>query len=167
MTYEDLKIEISKSDTRFRAIARGMCRSSSIGDDLYHESILKVLELSLQGIKIEDLQRILYSIMTTTRLDMLRNFNNSKTQSIQVETLDAIISANGEKNEDDKDLLRKALLYINTIDNDLDKNIFLSYINGVKIKSLSSVYNIGANSIKSKIRRIRLALKKYLEYGDK
>lgn len=165
ISYEHLKEELSKQDAKFRMIARGMCRSSSIGDDLYHNSVLKVLELSLLGIEIRDLKKILYSIMTTTRLDMLRNFNNSKTQSLEAETLDAIVNSNAESTEETRDLLRRALSFISRIENDVDREIFLSYINGVKIRSISSVYNISANTVKSKIRRTRIALKKYLNHG--
>lgn len=164
-TYDDLRSEITKNDFKFRTTARSMCRSKSLGDDLYHSSILKILELSLLGLTINDLQKLLYSTMITTRLDMLRNFNNSKTQSLQADILGDILAV-----EDDyvcnKNLLNTSLHFVNQLKNDEDRLVFLNYINGMKIKNISKIYNIGANSIKSKIRRIRVALKNYLENGN-
>ena len=85
-TYDELTSEISRNDFKFRTTARAMCKSKSLGDDLYHSSVLKILELSLLGITILDHQKLLYSTMVTTRLDMLRNFN-SRSQSLQPELL--------------------------------------------------------------------------------
>ena len=163
-TYDELLNEISKNDSRFRNTARLMCKSKSHGDDLYHSSILKILELSLLGLEINDLQRLLYSTMVTTRLDMLRNFN-SKTQSLQYDILSDILAIDDDY-VTNRDLLNVSLKFINQISNNEDRLIFLNYINGMKIKNISKIYDISANSVKSKIRRTRIALKNYLENGN-
>lgn len=158
-TYEDLLSEISAMDKSFRNTARSICKSKSHGDDLYHSSILKILELSLLGLEIQDLKRLLYSTMVTTRLDMLRNFN-SKTQSLQSDTIGDLISVEDTYVEN-RDLLKVSFGFIDRLKDD-DKKIFLSYINGIKIKTISKIYNLSVNSVKSKLRRIRMALKSYL-----
>lgn len=163
-TYEDLKSEIEKIDSKFRAIAASMCRSKSTGDDLYHSSVLKILELSLLGLTINDLQKLLYSTMVTTRLDMLRN-SNSKAESLQHDILGDILAVEDET-VSNKDLLKVSLMFINKMKNEEDRVIFLNYINGMKIKNISKIYDIGVNSVKSKIRRTRVALKNYLENGN-
>lgn len=99
--------------------------------------------------------------MTTTRLDMYRNFNN-KTLSLESEIINDIVYST-EDYMDNRDILAKSLKFISQLKNEQDKEIFISKMNGIKIKTIAKAYNIGVNSIKSKIRRVREALKLYIK----
>lgn len=157
MTNNELLHAISSLDSKMRAKAHAMCGSQSLGDDIWHDAVLKILT-SYKDREAEDLNiaGLMYSALYSCFMDNRRKNGMTETR-VDLKYAEQEVLDNGYSVYSRLEI-GEIQSYLSTL-NKKHSEIFLMGVFGMDNKSISDKTGESVENVRKIIFRIRKKIK--------
>jgi RNA polymerase sigma factor (sigma-70 family) len=157
MTHDKLINAITSMDQKMRTKARMMCGGSKLGDDIWHDAVLKLLTTYKdREIHDKNMNGLIYSVMVTSLMDYKRK-NGFSDRCVELKFAEEEI-INHDYSIYAKLTIGEILDYLDTIQ-EKHRNIFLMSVFGMDNDSISEEMRESKENVRKIIQRVRAKIK--------